>query len=148
MKKLCVLLLVLVSACVSVSTDVKLTHESVPQAELLVFRESAVLASGSGLYFGESDKYFFVLSNDEYARVKIDAGGHLFQAKVHASPAFELRLNLHPRKTTCIKGHANTAAAAAVVIPIIGNMYSNFVLEEVECPSDEVLKTYKLVVNS
>ena len=142
MKKLCVLLLVLVSACVSVSTDVKLTHEGVPQAELLVF------TSRSGLYFGESDKYFFVLSSDEYARVKIDAGGHLFQAKNHASPAFELKVNLDPGKTTCIKGHANPVVLGAVLIPIIGNTVNHFVLEEVECPSDEVLKTYKLVVNS
>ena len=148
MKQICVLLSVLISGCASVSSDVKLTHEGVPQAELLVFRESASLAAGMGLYFGESDNYFFVLSNDEYARVKIDAGGHLFQAKAHASPAFELKLNLDPGKTTCIKGHANTAAAGAMLIPIIGNTVSSFVLEEVDCPSEGVLKTYKLIVNS
>ena len=148
MKKICVLFSVLVSACASVSTDVRLTHDGVPQAELLVFRESLFLASAVGLYFGESGKYFFVLDNDEYARVKIDAGAHIFQAKAHASPAFELKVNVEAGKTTCIKGHANSAAAGALLIPFIGNAVSSFVLEQVECPNDKVLERYKLAVNS
>lgn len=148
MKKIGLLLPVFIAACASISTDVKLTHEGVPQAELLVFREPALLAGGMGLYFGESDKYFFILENGEYSRVKIDAGEHVFQAKAHASPAFDLKVDVKTGKTTCIKGKANPKVAGVVLIPLVGNMVSSFMLEEVECPSDDVLKSYKLADNS
>jgi hypothetical protein len=118
-----------------------------PQGEILVYREPASLASWVGLYFGESDKYFFVLDNKEYSRVKIDAGEHVFQAKAHASPAFELKVRVDPDKTTCLKGSANLAVAGAIIIPILGNTLNTFVLEVVECPVTGSPAGYKLIVS-
>jgi hypothetical protein len=144
MKKIMLIPLLALSGCASVATDAVLTHEGSPQGELLVYRESAFLAGGVGLYVGESDKYFFVLDNSEYAKVKIDAGEYVFQAKAHASPASELRVTVKPDQLTCLKGKPNSAVAAAMMIPIVGNTVSSFVLEQVECPVNGVPAGYTL----
>ncbi len=148
MKKIILLLSVFFTGCASVSTHpIKLT-EGVPQADLLVFREPAFLAGGMGLYFGESDKYFFVLDNSQYYRIKINSGRHIFQAKAHASPAFDLEVDAKAESTICIKGKANPTVAGAVLIPFLGNMVSSFMLEQVDCPNDDALKAYKLKESS
>lgn len=134
---------IVLTACVSLSPNVQLSHDGAPQGELLVFREKAFLASGVGLYFGESDKYYFVLDNGGYSRVKIDAGEHVFQAKAHASPAFELRVNVQEGKLTCLKGKVNSIGWGVIMFPIIGNLVNTFVLEQVECPTQESLVVLK-----
>ncbi len=148
MKNTSLLLSVFLASCASISVQPITLTEGKPQAELLVFREPAFLAGGMGLYFGESEKYFFVLDNAQYSRIKINAGRYIFQAKAHASPAFELEVDAKAESTTCIKGKANPTVAGAVLIPFLGNMISSFMLEQVDCPNDDALKAYKLKESS
>jgi hypothetical protein len=84
------------------------------------------------------------LDYGEYSRLKIDAGEHVFRAKAHANPEFKLKVDVKAGKTTCIKGKGNPEVSVGLVMPFVSNIVSTFIIEEVECPRDDVLKKYKL----
>lgn len=119
LRNLIISLALALSGCATVTKDVQLRHEGKPEAELVVYREPELL--GQALYFGESGKSYLVLKTNEYARVKIDAGMHEFEARITGGGTFKLAVNLEKGKTTCIKASRDPAAVLLRFAQIMEN---------------------------
>ena len=136
----------LATGCTSVSKNVELvTKNNEEIADLLVYRESAFQAGAVSLYIGKNDEYFLELANDEYGQVKIDAGKYVIQAKASGSPSSEIAIELKTNQTICLASKPNPEMLGAIAIPLVANMVPTFVLEQVTCPSEEVLNKFKRV---
>ena len=146
MKKLMfVFSILLVSGCTTLSKDVVLVSEGGETSKLLVYRDSAFQNAMVSLYVGKSDEYFMKLRNGQYGVVEMDAGPYVIQAKADASPSSLIQVNLKPDEITCLEGAPNKQALGAVFSPLMANAVPAFLLTQVDCPSAEALKDYKLV---
>ena len=145
MRIIFILVVIFLSACTTVTKNMKLVTEGHDTASLLVYRPAAFQAGAVSLYIGKNSKYFMALGNNQYAKVKIDSGKHLLQAKASGSPSSELEIVLLPNSTNCIKSSPNKAMLGAIIIPLVANMVPTFELEEVECPKATYLEKFLLV---
>ncbi|MBO9492042.1 hypothetical protein J7384_16900 [Endozoicomonas sp. G2_1] len=148
MRYLIILLATFLSACTSLSKGVQLVTEGNSTSEVLVYRTGAFQAGAVSMYFGENNKYFVKLRNNQFSQFKINSGEHIFQAKADASPSSTLNVNLPENTLTCLHVEPNPDMLGAVIVPIVANMVPTFVLKSVDCPNFEELKKYQKVFNS
>lgn len=99
------------------------------------------------MYFGEGDKYYLSLGNSEYGELVLPSGPHRFLVTTRGSQDFFLDAELAAKERTCFKAYANPANYAKAIVPILMNLTSLFVLEQVQCPSEEALSSYTKVPN-
>ncbi len=113
---------------------------TIDNSKVLIYRESAFNAAGVPMIFGEDEKDYKVLWNDDYTEIQLDKKNHLFFVRSNqADVPFKLPVDLKDGKTKCFKGSANPNNWAKAFFPPAYYMGNTFLLEEVVCPNDAEL---------
>lgn len=141
-------LVLLVSACSSISPNMRIATDGNDQTEVIFIRPAAFPAAASGMLIGFNDQYFGSIRNNQFMKVEIDSGTYNFQVKANGSPAFSYKVTLVPNAKICLKSNINPAVAGAAIIPLLANMVSWFQLSEIPCPEDKFFAEYSEVKQS
>ncbi len=141
------LLALLLAAC----TPARLTRPKMPsdaeRAEVLIYRESSILAGLSSLIFGANQQDYLVLRNGTYAQLFLSPGTYEFFVRSEgADQPARLPMTLGANSRTCLKGYANPSnVAKSLFFWPAYYLGSTFLLEATACPSSETLATYSRV---
>lgn len=141
-------LVLIMSACSSISPNMRIATDGHDQTEVVFIRPEAFPAAASSMLIGFNDQYFGSVRNNQFMRVKMDSGIYNFQVKVNGSPAFSYEVALVPNTKVCLKSNINPAVVGVVIVPMLANMVSWFQLSEIPCPDDEFFAEYSEVKKS
>ncbi|MFG6468006.1 hypothetical protein [Roseateles sp. BYS87W] len=116
------------------------------RAEVLVYRESAFIAGGVSLAVGSPGGAFAALSNADYVVAGMAAGVREIFVQARSAEPTRVTVNLQPGARVCLRTSASPSTLAKVLVPVtlIATGY-HFYLDEVPCPSADVLANYKRV---
>lgn len=116
------------------------------RAEVFIHRDAGFNAGAIGVIFGADNKDVVQLNTEECARIFLPAGNHvLFVRSIQADKPFELAVSLTANKKTCFKAKANPSNFAKTLMPISFHLSSSFLLEPVNCLSDNEIAKYTLI---
>lgn len=116
------------------------------QGEVLIFRESSFIAGGVSLVVGTGTKAFASIDNSEYVTANLSAGEQDIFVQARTADPTRLRLTLRNGSRICLRTSSSPSTLAKVAIPITLMITGyHFYLDEVSCPSTEVLSKYKQV---
>ena len=117
------------------------------QGEVIIYREYAFAAGGVGLAVGTKNAVFANINNDEKVRALLPVGAQELFVQARSAEPTKLTVNVQKSSPVCLRTSAspNTYAKVAIPITLIVTGY-HFYLDEVPCPSSEVLGKYKDVV--
>lgn len=140
------LALALLAGCASVPVVPLPRPADSARSEVLIYRESSFIASGVGLTVGTGAQAFAVLANSEYVQVSLPAGTQDIYVQARTAKPTRVALNLSHGARACLRTSASPSTAAKVLVPItlIATGY-HFYLDEVPCPSADMLAKYKVV---
>lgn len=116
------------------------------QAEVLVFRESSMIAGGIPLTVGADSAAFAALRNGEYVRVLLAAGDREVFVRARNAKPTKISIGLMQGSTTCFRASASPSTIAKVIVPgaLLATGY-HFFLEEMPCPGADELAKYRVV---
>ncbi|XHS78307.1 hypothetical protein ACFJGW_21760 [Burkholderiaceae bacterium UC74_6] len=116
------------------------------RAEVLVFRESSFIAGAVSLAIGTNGAAFASLSNSDYVVAELVPGDREIFVQARSAEPTKVQLKLQHGSRVCLRTSASPSTVAKVVVPVtlIATGY-HFYLDEVPCPSAEVLAKYKLI---
>ncbi len=143
--------LVVSSLLAGACTPANLTRLRMPvesqRAEVLIYRESSVLASLGGLIFGANRQDYVILSNGSYAQIYLSPNTYeFFVRSTGADQPYVLGITLSANTRKCLKGYPNPSNILKSLLFIPAYYMGNtFLLEEVACPSSEELPKYSKV---
>lgn len=137
---LIVLLSAGLTACVSSNPNFTPKPQSELAGTILLYRTHSLQATLANAFIGTEDGYFIELNEDQYTTFQIDSGFHKFKAKAHASAASKKDIKIGAGETVCIQARPNLEDLEWQIVPIVGQFFPTFVLEETECPSNEELQ--------
>ncbi|MCX2802495.1 hypothetical protein OQJ68_11930 [Microbulbifer thermotolerans] len=116
------------------------------KSTLLVYRESAFNAGGVGLIFGADSRDYVKLGNSDYSEIELKNGHYKFFVRSdQADKPYILAEELKAGDKKCLKAYANPANLGKALVPLAYYMSHTFLLEKIECPSEEELSKYRKV---
>ena len=136
------------SACVTASPDnMPMVTEIAdqPVGNVLFFRGHSLQAKLADAYIGAEEGYFAQLDEDQYTRIELDSGFHLFKAKARGSVASESHIKVSPGETVCIEARPNYEELEWLAVPFLNALIPSFVLEESPCPEETKLAEFTQV---
>lgn len=116
------------------------------RAEVVVFRESSLIAGGVSLAVGANGSAFAALSNSDYVVADMAPGEREIFVQARSAEPTRVQVKLQHGSRVCLRTSASPSTVAKVAVPIvlIATGY-HFYLDEVPCPSAEELAKYKLI---
>lgn len=149
-RHLCLLVIsvLLISSC----TPAKFVRLSNPieseRSEVFVYRESAFNSGGVNAIFGANGNDYVKLGNSTFAELALPAGSHEFFVRSdQADVPFTHTLHLTVGAKKCLRIFPNPGnlKKSLEITPFSFFTSNTFALEEVTCPSSDVLKKFKQV---
>ena len=116
------------------------------QAEVVIYRESSLIAGFVSLTVGSGNIAFANISNSEYVTANLPAAEQdIFVQARMAAPTI-VHLSLQPGSRVCLRTSSSSSTLYKVLVPatLIATGY-HFYLNEVPCPSPEELSKYTQV---
>lgn len=131
-------------------TPAKITSIPQPiQAEastVHVYREAAFNAGGASLIFGYNNQDLVELGNDDYSEIKLKEGAYQFFVRSnHADEPYIFPMQLKAGEEKCLKAYANPSNIGKALVPLAYHFTNTFLLENVQCLSNEQFKAYKFI---
>ena len=132
------------AACASNPTFPLSRPSSQQQAEVLIYRESSIIAAGVTLTVGVNGRAVANMSNNEKVRALLPAGAHEIYVQARSAAPTKINVKLEPGTSACFRAIASTSTLAKGLVPIVlmASGYE-FNLGQVACPEKAYLDKYK-----
>lgn len=126
----------LIAGCASNPTFPLVRPSARQQAEITIFRESALIAGGVTLTVGVDGKAFANLANDEKVKALVPAGDREIYVQARSGDPTKVKVSLAAGSSICLRTSSSPDTVAKVIIPITLMITGyHFYLDEVPCPS-------------
>ncbi len=111
------------------------------QAEVIIYRDGGYNAGGVQMIFGEEERDYVILKNDEWKALQLDSGTtDLFVRSNQGDKPFYLTTELPPSERKCFRAYANPSNYAKALLLNLAYFFGNtFLMEEMDCPSEKTL---------
>ena len=112
-------------------------------AELLIYREHALIGMAADVIIGINGTDSFRLPNKKHVLLEIDPGKYQISTRgEYADQPYKLSIDLETNSKVCLKTFVPSSGPVKLLIPILHHTTSTYHLERVECPTDEFLSKY------
>ena len=138
--------ILLLSACSWMSR--KPVEPPLPKATvpgIVVIRESTPNSVAIPMAFGEADRVYLELDNNQYGSWNSIPGPHRFVISAKGSANFEMDVNIEPNTIICIKAYANPAYDMKAADPAPTKFINIFRADIVPCPPNNIPAGYKRI---
>ena len=132
-----------ITGCASITKESRWIEPGDNPAQLLVYRDAGSHSKAMAANFGSSKNYIVEIMEKEYIDILLPPGKEIFKTSGDGSTGGTLNITLSPDTKTCLQIESNPAQWAAVAIPILLAVIPAYNVNEVECPSEEYLASFK-----
>lgn len=133
----------LISGCASNPTFPLTRPATQQQADITVFRESALIAGGVTLTVGADGKAFANIANGEKVKALLPAGEREIYVQARSGDPTKVKVNLAAGSSICLRTSSSPSTLTKVIIPITLMITGyHFYLDEVPCPAAAELDKY------
>ncbi|WP_019528581.1 hypothetical protein [Dasania marina] len=138
-----IIILSFITGCASITKESRWIDAGDNPAQLLVYRDAGGHSKAMAANFGSSQHYIVDIMEKEFIDILLPPGEEIFKTAGDGSTGGTFKITLSPNTKTCLKIEPNPAQWAAVAIPILLAVIPAYNVNEVECPSEDYLASFK-----